>query len=298
MVRIPVTLADFESGRVKSSVSKLAKHHPNQPVKPKRSLVQQIFAQILGYGGYEELRSQAKQNGAVYSGQPLAIDQHIAPISLRISRYWGLSARKAEYVATALGLIHLDAFRPTARHVQSLPLREVRVSPSSSWPNHGVSARPIFEAMLQAKIKPLADIAASLEALKPMAQLAASLEALKPMAQLAASLEALKPTAQLAASLEALKPTAQLAASLESLKPTAQMAAMLDAMKPTAQMVAMQDAMKPTAQMVAMLDAMKPTAQMVAMLDAMKPTAQMVAMLDAMKPTAQMVAMLDAMKPT
>ncbi|WP_154660616.1 hypothetical protein, partial [Pseudomonas cremoricolorata] len=203
MVRIPVTLADFESGRVKSSVSKLAKHHPGQPVKPKRSSVQQIFAQILGYGGYEELRSQAKQNGPLYSGQPLAIAQYIAPISLRISRYWGLSARKAEYVAAALGLMHLDAFRPTARHVQSLPLREVRVSPSSSWANHGVSARPIFEAMLQARVTPMADIAASLEALKPSTQMIATLEALKPMAQLAASLEALKPTAQMEAMLEA-----------------------------------------------------------------------------------------------
>ncbi|MFJ4349336.1 hypothetical protein ACIPZ5_00370, partial [Pseudomonas sp. NPDC089428] len=238
MVRIPVTLADFESGRVKSSVSKLAKHHPDQPVKPKRSLVQQIFAQILGYGGYEELRSQAKQNGAIYSGQPLAIDQFIAPISLRLSRYWGLSARKAQYVAAALGLMHLDAFRPTARHVQLLPRYEVGVSPSRFGPNHGVSARPIFEAMRQAKVTSMGELASSLKAMKPSAQMIASLEALKPMAQMAASLEALKPMAQMAAGLEALKPSAQLAASLEALKPSAQMAANLEALKPTAQMAA------------------------------------------------------------
>ncbi|MFJ4452643.1 hypothetical protein ACIP1G_01935, partial [Pseudomonas sp. NPDC089392] len=259
MVRIPVTLADLDSGRIKSSISKLSKHHPDQPMKPKRSLVQQTFAQILGYGGYEDLRSQAKQNGAIYSGQSLEIEQFIAPISLRISRYWSMSAEKAEYVAAAIGLMHLDAFRPTARQVQPTLPREVRVSPSRHWPNPGFSVKPISVALRQTNVMPMAEMAAAFQ------------DALKPTAQMAAFQEALKPTAQMVAIQEALKPTAQMVAFQEALKPTAQMVAIQEALKPTAQMVAFQEALKPTAQMVAIQEALKPTAQMVAIQEALKP---------------------------
>ncbi|MDI3204955.1 hypothetical protein [Pseudomonas shahriarae] len=233
MVRIPVTLADFDSGRIKSSVSKLSKHHPDQPLKPKLSVVQRTFAQILGYGGFEDLRSQAKQNGAIYTGQSLAIGQFIAPISRRLSRHWNVSVEKAEGVAAELGLMHLDAFRPTARPVQQLLLREDRVSPSGQLPSIGVSTRPIFDAVRQATGMPVAHMAALREAMKPMDALR---EAMKPM-------DALR---------EAMRP---MAALREAMKP---MAALREAMKPSAQMLAIQEAMKPTAQMLAILDALKP----------------------------------------
>ncbi|MDZ4302566.1 MAG: hypothetical protein U1C13_13105, partial [Pseudomonas sp.] len=211
MVRIPVTLADFDSGRIKSSVSKLSKHHPDQPLKPKLSVVQRTFAQILGYGGFEDLRSQAKQNGAIYTGQSLAIGQFIAPISRRLSRHWNVSVEKAEGVAAELGLMHLDAFRPTARPVQQLLLREDRVSPSGQLPSIGVSTRPIFDAVRQATGMPVAHMAALREAMKPMDALR---EAMRPMAALR---EAMKPSAQMLAIQEAMKPTAQMLAILDAL---------------------------------------------------------------------------------
>ena len=238
MVRIPVTLADFDSGRIKNSVSKLSKHHPDQPLKPKLSVVQRTFAQILGYGGFEDLRSQAKQNGAIYSGQSLAIGQFIAPISRRLSHYWNVSAEKAEGVAAELGLMHLDAFRPTARPVQQLVLREDRVSPSGQLPSIGVSTRPILEAVRHATGMPVAQMAALREAMKPMDALR---EAMRPMAALR----------------EAMKPTAQMLAIQEAMKPTAQMLAIQEAMKPTAQMLQIQEAMKPSARLAAILDALK-----------------------------------------
>jgi hypothetical protein len=228
MVRIPVTLADFDNGRIKSSVSKLSKHHPDQPFKPKLSLVQRTFAQILGYGGFEDLLSQAKQNGAIYSGQSLAIEQFIAPISRRISRYWNVSAEKAECVAAELGLMHLDAFRPTARPVQRLALREDSVSPSARLPNVGVSTRPIFDAVRQATVMPVAQMEALQNAMKPMAALH---DALKSMAQMLAIHEAMKPTAQMLAIQEAMKPSAQMLAIQEAMRPTAQLAAIQDALK-------------------------------------------------------------------
>jgi hypothetical protein len=279
MVRIPVTLADFDSGRIKSSISKLSKHHPDQPVKPKRSLVQQTFAQILGYGGYEELRSQAKQNGAAYSGQSLAIEQFIAPISQRISRYWSVSAERAEHVAAALGLMHLDAFRPTVRTIQQPLMREDRVSPPERLPNLGLSPRPIFDAVRRAALMPMLQIEALQDAMRSMVHTTALQEALKPSAQM---------VAQMAAFQDAIKPSAQMAA---------QMAAIQDAIKPSAQMVAQaaafQDAIKPSAQMAAQMaaiqDAIKPSAQM---------AAQMAAIKDAMKPMAHIAAILDALKST
>jgi hypothetical protein len=304
MVRIPVTLADFDSGRIKSSVSKLSKHHPDQPLKPKLSVVQRTFAQILGYGGFEDLRSQAKQNGAIYSGQSLAIGQFIAPISRRLSRHWNVSAEKAEGVAAELGLMHLDAFRPAARPVQQLVLREDRVSPSGQLPSIGVSTRPIFDAVRQATGMPVAQMAALREAMKPMDALREAMrpmdalqEAMRPMDALQEAMrpmdalrEAMRPMAALR---EAMRP---MAALRETMKPTAQMLAIQEAMKPTSQMLAIQEAMKPTAQMLAIQEAMKPTAQMLAIQEAMKPTAQMHAIQEAMKPTAHMLAILDALK--
>ena len=261
MVRIPVTLADFDSGRIKNSVSKLSKHHPDQPLKPKLSVVQRTFAQILGYGGFEDLRSQAKQNGAIYSGQSLAIGQFIAPISRRLSHYWNVSAEKAEGVAAELGLMHLDAFRPTARPVQQLVLREDRVSPSGQLPSIGVSTRPILEAVRHATGMPVAQMAALREAMKPMDALR---EAMRPMDALR---EAMRPMAALR---EAMKPTAQMLAIQEAMKPTAQMLAIQETMKPAAQMLAIQEAMKPTAQMLQIQEAMKPSARLAAILDALK----------------------------
>ena len=292
MVRIPVTLADFDSGRIKSSISKLSKHHPDQPVKPKRSLVQQTFAQILGYGGYVELRSQAKQNGPAYSGQSLAIDQFIAPISLRISRYWSVSAERAEQVVAALGLMHLDAFRPTVRTIQLPLMREDRVSPPECLPNLGLSPRPIFDAVHRAALMPMAQIGALQDVMRSMVHMVALQEALKPSAQMAAIQDAIKPSTQMAAQMaafqDAIKPSAQMAA---------QMAAFQDAIKPSAQMsaqmAAFQDAIKPSAQM---------SAQMAAIQDSIKPSvqmaAQMTAIQDAMKPMAHIAAILDALKST
>ena len=300
MVRIPVTLADFDSGRIKSSISKLSKHHPDQVVKPKRSSLQQTFAQILGYGGYEELRSQAKQNGTAYSGQSLAIEQFIAPISVRLMRYWSVSAERAMHIATALGLLHLDAFRPTARTIHQPLMREDRVSPPALLPKLGISPRPIFDAVRRAALMPMAQIEAIKDAMKPSAQMAA---------QMAAIQDAMKPSAQLAAQMaafqDAMKPSAQMAA---------QMAAIQDAMKPSAQLAAqvaaIQDAMKPSEQLAAqvapILDAMKPSAQMAAQMaafqDAIKPSAQMAALMaviqDAMKPSEHIAAILDALKST
>ena len=241
MVRIPVTLADFDSGRIKSSISKLSKHHPDQPDKPKRSLVQQTFAQILGYGGYEELRSQAKQNGPAYSGPSLAIEQFIAPISQRISRYWSVSAENAEHVAAALGLMHLDAFRPTVRTIQQPLMREDRVSPPGRLSNLGLSLRPIFDAVRCATLMPMAQIEALQDAMKSMVHMAALQDALNPSAQMVAIQDAIKPTAQMAA---------QMAAIEDAIKPTAQMAA---------QIAAIQDAMKPMAHIAEILDALKST---------------------------------------
>ena len=246
MVRIPVTLADFESGRIKSSITKFSKYHPDQPVKPKRSVVQQTFAQVLGYGGYEELRSQAKQNGPAYSGQSLAIEQFIAPISLRISRYWSVSAEKAENIAAALGLIHLDAFRSTVRAIQQPVMQEDRVSPHGRLRSLGISPRPVFDAVRWATLMPMAHLAALGDAMKPSAQMLAIQEAMKPMAHLAALGDAMKPSAQMLAIQEAMKPTAHLAA-------------LGDAMKPSAQMLAIQEAMKPMAHLAAILDTLKST---------------------------------------
>ena len=233
MVRIPVTLADFESGRIKSSITKFSKYHPDQPVKPKRSVVQQTFAQVLGYGGYEELRSQAKQNGPAYSGQLLAIEQFIAPISLRISRYWSVSAEKAESIAAALGLIHLDAFRPAVRAIQQPVMQEDRVSPHGRLRSLGISPRPVFDAVRRATLMPMAHLAALGDAMKPSAQMLAIQDAMKPMAHLAAIQDAMKPMAHLAAIQDAMKPMAHLAAIQDAMKPMAHLAAIQDALKST-----------------------------------------------------------------
>ena len=285
MVRIIVTLADLESGRIRSSISKLSKHHPDQPVKPKRSAVQQTFAQILGYGGYEELRSQAKKHGAAYSGKPLAIDQVVVCISQRISHYWRVPAEKAEFVAAALGLVHLDAFRPTARPVHLPCMGEVCVSPAGHLANLRVSPKPLLDAVRQVTVMPIAQMEALRAALIPSAQIAAAAasftEAQKSSAQIAAAAasftEALKPSAQIAAAAasftEALKPSAQIAAAAasftEAQKSSAQIAAaaasFTEALKPSAQIAAatasfndaLKDALKPSVRIAEILAALK-----------------------------------------
>ncbi|PBI97459.1 hypothetical protein BSF43_57850 [Pseudomonas ogarae] len=307
MVRIPVTLADLNSGRIKNSVSKLSKHHPDQPVKPKRSVVQQTLAQILGYGGYGELRSYAKNNGLTYSGQPLAIEQAIASISLRIARYWSVSAEKAELVAAALGLIHLDAFRATARPVQLTLLQEHRAGLRANLP---ASLKLLLDAVRQATAMPMAQMAAIHDAMNSAAQMAAIPDAMKPMAQMAAIHDAMNSAAQMAANLGAVKPLAQMAAIHDAMSSAAQMAAIHDAVKPMAQMTTIRDAMNSAAQMAAIYDAVKPMAQIAAIRDAMNSAAKLVATHDVMKPmeqmraihdamnsAAQMVAMQDALKP-
>ncbi|MBP2874681.1 hypothetical protein HU740_024915, partial [Pseudomonas sp. SWRI144] len=207
MVRIPVTSADLDTGRIKSSISKLSKHHPDQSVKPKRSTVQHTFAQILGYGGYEELRSQAKKNGAIYSGQSLELDDVVTHISLRISRYWNVSIEKAESIAVALGLVHLDVFRPIPRSIQMPHLREVRVSPSERLVRVPLLQKSLFDAVRQATVMPMAQMELFRAGLEAMAHIAAIQEAMKPSAQMAAIHEAMKPSAQMAAIHEAMKPS-------------------------------------------------------------------------------------------
>ncbi|MGX9380055.1 hypothetical protein [Pseudomonas sp. JQ36] len=329
MIRIPVTSADFARGRIRSSISKLSKHHPNQSIKPKLSFAQQTFAQILGYGGYEELRLQAKLNGPVYSGQSLAIEQFIAPISLRISRYWGVPFEKAEHVAAALGLIHLDAFRATARAIQQPLVRENRVSTPGHFPNLGISPEPISDAIRRATAMPLAQLEAFQDAMKSMVQIAAIQDAMKPTAALAAIQDAMKPSA-LAAIQEAMKPSAAMAAIQDAMKPSA-LDAIQEAMKPSAAIAAIQEAMKPSAiaaiqeamkpsALAAIQEAMKPSAiaaiqeamkssalaaiqdamkfsAMAGIQDALKPMAHIAALQDALKPSANMAAIQDALKP-
>ena len=283
MVRIPVTSADLDTGRIKSSISKLSKHHPDQPVKPKRSAVQQTFAQILGYGGYEELRSQAKKNGATYSGQSFELDDVIAYISLRISRYWNVSAEKADSVAAALGLVHLDAFRPIPRSVQLPHPREVRVGPPEHFGSFPVSQKSLLDAVRQATLIPMAQMEVFRAALDSMAHMTAIHEAMKSSAQMTAIHEAMKPSAQMAAIQEAMKSSAQMAAIHEAMKPSAQMAAIQEAMKPSAQMAAIQAAMKPSAQIAAIQEAMKPLAHIAAIQNAINPMAHIATILASLK---------------
>ncbi|SDS29663.1 hypothetical protein [Pseudomonas prosekii] len=292
MIRIPVTSADFDSGRIKSSISKLSKHHPDQSVKPKRSFAQQTFAQILGYGGYEELRSQAKHNGPAYSGQSLAMEQFIAPISLRISRYWGVSSDKAEHVAAALGLIHLDAFRVTARTIQQPLMRENRVSTPGHLPNLGISLGPILDAIRLATVMQWAQLEAFQDAMKPSAAMAAIQDAMKPSAAMAAIQDAMKPSAAMAAIQDAMKPSAAMAAIQDAMKPSAAMAAIQDAMNPSA-MAAIQDVLKPSAAIAAIQDALKPMAHIAALQDVMRPSSKMAAIQDALKPLARNTSDLD-----
>ena len=293
MVRIPVTLADLNSGRIKNSVSKLSKHHPDQHVKPKRSVVQQTLAQILGYGGYGELRSYAKNHGLTYSGQPLAIEQAIASISLRIARYWSVSAEKAELVAAALGLIHLDAFRTTARPVQLTLRQEHRVGLPANLP---VSLKLLLDAVRQATAMPMAQMAAIHDAMNSAAQMAANLDAVKPMAQMAAIHDAMSSAARMAAIHDAVKPMSQMATIRDAMNSAAKLVATHDAMKPMAQIGAIRDAMNSAAKLVATHDVMKPMEQMRAIHDAMNSAAQMVAMQDALKPLGQIATILDALK--
>ncbi|WP_147479790.1 hypothetical protein, partial [Pseudomonas syringae group genomosp. 3] len=186
MIRIPVTSSDIDSRRIKSSISKLIKHYPANKVPLKLSVVQQTFAKILGYGGYGDLRSQAKKNGAVYSGLPLAMEQFIAPISQRISFYWGSSTAKAESIVSALGLEHLDAFRPIPRAVGWSLFSEDPLNSVVPLATPPVSPKLVLEAVRQASAKPAVQLNAILVAMEPMQHLVAMQAALRPTAQMEA----------------------------------------------------------------------------------------------------------------
>lgn len=126
-----ITSADFESGRIKQSISKLRKH-PLAPQDPRPSLssVQETFAQVVGFGKYAELRSSAMQNGPAYTGQPLQLDHVIDFVGQRISQYLDLPLEHAMAIAAAINLEHLDACRATARTLPPSTLRDDRLRPA------------------------------------------------------------------------------------------------------------------------------------------------------------------------
>ncbi|PBP42657.1 hypothetical protein, partial [Pseudomonas syringae] len=204
MVRIPVTSSDFDSRRIKSSISKLSKHYPAHTGQLKLSAVQQTFAKILGYGGYEDLRSQAKKNGSVYSGPPLAIEQFIGPISQRISSYWGASTAKAESVAAALGLEHLDAFRAIPRAIKLPLFSEDPLSSVVPLVTPPVLPKPVLDAVRKAAVKPAVKLDATLAAME-----------LDPMLQMGGAQAAKSLTAYIEATQAALKPMAHMQSMLQ-----------------------------------------------------------------------------------
>lgn len=126
-----ITSADFESGRIKHSISKLHKH-PLAPQDPRPSLssMQEKFAQVVGCGKYAELRSSAMQCGPAYTGQPLQMDRVIEFVGQRIAQYLNLSLEDAMAIAAAINLEHLDACRATARTLPPSPLRDDRLAPA------------------------------------------------------------------------------------------------------------------------------------------------------------------------
>lgn len=86
-----ITSADFESGRIKQSISKLRKHPlTSQDPRPSLSSMQETFAQVVGFGKYAELRSSAMQYGPSYIEQPLQMDQVIQFVGQRIAHYLDL----------------------------------------------------------------------------------------------------------------------------------------------------------------------------------------------------------------
>lgn len=138
MFRITATSTDFQSGRIKNSVSKLRKHHPDPDAK--LSAVQEMFSKLLGYGKYTELFNLAKQYGPAYLKQPLAMEQVIETVGQRIARHWSLSIEEAKSIAATLHLEHLDACRSTARPFPPSALRTDLLRPAVHVANLGLAA--------------------------------------------------------------------------------------------------------------------------------------------------------------
>lgn len=115
MHRIPVTLADLQGTRYKSSLSKFKKHSLSVLAVPKLSALREAFAKALGYGTEAELRFYAKKLGDSYTGVALPVTDVIESVSKRIARQWDVSAEHAEKISYSLGLQHFDACRTTPR---------------------------------------------------------------------------------------------------------------------------------------------------------------------------------------
>ncbi|MEQ4224557.1 hypothetical protein, partial [Pseudomonas syringae] len=115
MRRIPVTLADLQGSRYKSSLSKFKKHALPKLGNPKLSALREAFAKALGYGTEAELRFYAKTLGDSYTGATLPIADVIVSVSTRIARQWDVTAQFADSVTSSLGLQHFDACRITQR---------------------------------------------------------------------------------------------------------------------------------------------------------------------------------------
>lgn len=115
MIRMPVTLADLQGARYKSSLAKFKKHSSSCSGTKKLTALREAFAKALGYGTEAELRFVAKKLGDCYTDAPLPIAHAIASVSQRIARQWSVTAEFADTVASSLGLEHFDACRATPR---------------------------------------------------------------------------------------------------------------------------------------------------------------------------------------
>ena len=115
MIRMPVTLADLQGARYKSSLAKLKKYSTSWPGTQKLTALREAFAKALGYGTEAELRFVAKKLGGSYTGATLPVTDVIDSVSQRIARQWNVTAELADTVASSLGLQHFDACRTTPR---------------------------------------------------------------------------------------------------------------------------------------------------------------------------------------
>jgi hypothetical protein len=121
MIRMPITLADLQGARYKSSLAKFKKHSSSCSGAKKLTALREAFAKALGYGTEAELRFLAKKLGDCYMDAPLPIAHAIASVSQRIARQWGVTAEFADIVASSLGLQHFDACRATPRAYSRKP---------------------------------------------------------------------------------------------------------------------------------------------------------------------------------
>jgi len=119
MIRIPVSLADLQGSRYKTSLSKLKKNSSSRTGTPKHTALREAFAKALGYGTDAELRFVAKKIGDRYTEAPLPVADVIASVSQRIARQWNVTAEFADTVASSLGLEHFDACRAASRVYRS-----------------------------------------------------------------------------------------------------------------------------------------------------------------------------------